>query len=137
MILPLKGEELVDGGDGRGIGGLQAQLPTAGQGVGNVPDPGPAGGHHSRAGDITVVHESRESKVPPRERCRNPAHMRSDLGHSGGVGGVALKADTAPVGERLESMGGGVLIHPHGGMAAVLDQCKGTVGGIGSGRPCR
>ena len=132
MILPLKGQELVNGGDRRGIRGLEAHLPATWQRVGSVSDPGPAGSHHGRSGHVTVVDEAGQSKVATCERHGDPAHVRSDFCHAGGVARVALKTDAAPVGQRLESMRGGVLIYTHGGVTPSLDQRKGAVGGITS-----
>jgi hypothetical protein len=137
MILPLKGEELVNGGNRRGVRGLEAQLAAARERVGSVSDPGPARSHHSRSWHLTVVYQAGQSEVAPLERHADPAHVRSDSCHAGRVAGVALKADATPVGQRFESMRGGVLIHAHGGVTPGLDQRKGTIGGIAGERPRR
>ena len=64
VVLALKGEELVDGGDGRGVRGLEPELSAPRYALGEVSDMGTAGRHHRRSWDTPVMHEPGEGEIP-------------------------------------------------------------------------
>jgi hypothetical protein len=130
MILPLKGEELMDGLDGRAVGGLNPQLRALGKRAGGVGDPGSPLAHDRGARHLAIVYEAGHSEVSPLKGKSYRPHVATNLGGSGRVEAVTLEGDPATIRKRLEPMRGSVLIHAHGLMASVLDQTEGAVGGI-------
>jgi hypothetical protein len=85
MIPALKGEELVNGVDGRGVGGMNPEPTAMGKSIGGVGDQGSSLRHDSGTGHLAVVYEARQGEVSPLKGKSNRPHMAADLGGSGGV----------------------------------------------------
>jgi hypothetical protein len=133
VVLPLEGEELVDGGDSDGVIGAEAKLASARERIDRVCDVGSALRHDSSAGDLTIMHKAGKREFSSREGPGDGLHVAANLGSAGGIVGVPLQADAAPVGQGLETMLRRVLIHTHGGVTAGLDQSERAVSGLTRG----
>lgn len=132
VILPLKGQELVDRRDGGRIGCGEAHQPATCKRVSVIADLGAPGRHHAGSRDLPGMDLPGKRKVALPERGSDPLHVGSDLGHPCAVAGIALKTDAAAVGQRLELVEGGVLIDAHGHLASGLDLREGAIAGIAS-----
>ena len=128
MILGLECQELVDSGERGGIVGANPDFPSPGKGIGPIPDERAPGGHHHGAGDLLGMHEPWETEIPPGEPVRNVRHVGADGGGPGGIDAVALQHDPPPIGQGLEHMRGGVLIHAHGDRTPFLHRGECAVG---------
>ena len=129
MVLSLKREELMNRGDGYGVGGVNSKRAAVRQGVRNVADPGSAHRHGRRSGNIAIMHEARDGKVPPPEGRGDLRHVSPDLCHPGWIISLTRQGDAAAISQRLEAVSRGVLVHSHGHVTPGLHQAEGAVVG--------
>ena len=120
MLPPLEGKKLVHGAERRGVRGDDPDLSATRKRMEPIADVAAPIAHDAGTGDLTRVHEAGNVEVPAGERLRDRLQVGPDLGHARRVGGVALELDPAAVGESLELVGRGVLVHAHGGLAPRL-----------------
>jgi hypothetical protein len=104
MVLSLKGEELVNGVDGRGVSGMNSELSPLRKSLRGIRDLGSPLRHDHGAGHFAIVDEAWQGEVSPLEGKSDHLHVASNLGASSGIASVALQPDPATIGERLETM---------------------------------
>lgn len=127
MLGTLKGKKLMNRLHRGRIGSRNPDLASTGKGIDDVADISRVGRHDVRAGDGLRMDEAGDGEVPVLEPGRDVLEMGPDDRGACRVDGVTLKDDTAAIGERLEDVRGGVLIHSHPHCTAPLQL---GIGGI-------
>ena len=102
MVVPLKGEELMDGGDGGGVRAPEPYSRTSRNGVGRVPDGRSERPHLTSSRNLPSVHKTGQSEVAASEGAGDPPHVSSNPRHSSSVARVSLEGDAAAIRQRLE-----------------------------------
>ncbi len=128
MIMPLKGEELVNGGDRGRVCALQPDDRAPKNRVSRVSNDGAARSHLTSSRNLTSMHEAGQREVASSEGAGDPPHVSSNLRHAGSIARVSLKRDPATIRQRLEPVKRSVLIDAHRNMPARLYFGEGAVG---------
>lgn len=129
MVLTLEGEKGVDRGDGDGIRGPDADFRTRGPIGDDIADGRPALGHHAGARNGLRVHGERLAEIAAAEVVGHLAHVPANRRDARAVRCIrAIEYDATAVRQRLEDVGGRVLIDPHHGAAAGLHAREGAIG---------
>jgi hypothetical protein len=102
MVVPLKGEELVNGGNGGRVGAPQPDECATGDRVGRVSNGGPPRPHLAGPGDLTSVHKAGQGEIASPECARDLPHVRPDLRHTSRIGGISPETYAAAVRKRFE-----------------------------------
>jgi hypothetical protein len=128
MVVPLKGEELVNGGDRSRVGAQQPYSSTSRNCVRRVLNGRPAGPHFASPRNLTSMHETGKREVAARESAGDLPHVSSNPGHASSIARVAPEYYAATIRERLELVKRGVLIDSHRDMPAGLYPGEPAVG---------
>jgi hypothetical protein len=70
------------------------------------------------------MHEAGDAEVSGLEGSRDLLQVLADRRHAGRVLHVPLQLDAAAVGQYIKAVRRGVLVHPHGYPATLLDRRK-------------
>ena len=128
----LEVQKRVDGRDSARVPSPNANLGAPRTVHGLVGDRRAARRHHGGTGHPSGVHLEWLGKVPGAKRRRDVSHVSADRRDSHGVGGVvAIEHDATTIRQILKHVRGGVLVHPHDGLAAYLQRRERTVGARG------
>lgn len=120
VTVALEGEKSMDRLERRRVGGDDAQLASARQGLEPEANQRVAGGHVLRSGDVAQVDECRCGEVAAREGALNGPEMIANRPHTGCVVPAALELDPPAVGEIVESVNRGILVDAHRSLATPL-----------------
>jgi hypothetical protein len=120
MVVPLKGEELVNGGDRSRVGAQQPYSSTSWNCVRGVLNGRPAGPHLASSRNLTSMHETGKREVPTGESAGDLPHVSSNPGHASSIARVAPEYYPAAIRQRLELVKRGVLIDSHRDVPAGL-----------------
>ena len=120
MVVPLKGEKLVNGPDRDGVCTPQPHNAATRNGVSHISNGRSASSHLTGSRDLASMHEAGQREVAATECAGNLPHVSSNLSHTGNIGSISLEGDAATIRQRLEPVPGGVLIDAHGPMPARL-----------------
>ena len=102
MVVPLKGEKLVNGPDRYGVCTPQPYNPATRSRVSRVSNGRPASSHLTGSRDLASMHEAGQREVAATESTGNLPHVSSDLSHTGSVDSILLEGDAATIRQRLE-----------------------------------
>ena len=128
MIMPLKGEELVDGRDRGRVYARQSNDRTSRNRISRVSDDGPPRSHLTSSRNLTSMHETGQREVASSEGAGDQPHVSSNLRHAGSIVRVSLESDPATIRQWLELVKRRVLIDAHRNMPTCLYLGEGAVG---------
>jgi hypothetical protein len=125
MVHSLKPEKVVNGADSFRISGGDPYLSTALHVSGLIRYLTPQPPHHSGTGHLGhCMNAPRNAKISSTERHDNSPHVITDDGFALPIRLLHLENDAAPIRQRLENVGGCILIHAHCLLAAGLKRGK-------------
>jgi hypothetical protein len=121
MVLPLEGEELVDGLQRFPIRRGDLHLPPARQLLVRVADVLLLLRHHRSAWHLLRMYKAGDAEVSGVESGGYLLQVLADGRHAGRVLHSALQLDAPTVGQCIETVCRRVLVYPHGDPATLLD----------------
>src|SRR5690606_37775060 len=124
MILPLELHEFVNRPDCFLILGRYAILSASGEVRVRIGDKALLFGHDLRAGYLMIMNEARKPEIPRLELDSDLPQMLPDGLHCLRVARLLLQLDSPAVGQGVEEVSGGVLIHSHCYLATRLQLGK-------------
>jgi hypothetical protein len=102
MVVPLKGEKLVNGPDRDGVCTPQPHNAATRNGVSHISNGRSASSHLTGSRDLASMHEAGQREIAATERAGNLPHVRSNLSHTGSIGRISLEGDAATIRQRLK-----------------------------------
>ncbi len=128
MIHSLKRQKFADARDSLGVSARDDHFPASRQISRRVSNVGSQPFHNCGAGNLAgCMDETRQGEISTTESHRDCAHVRPNGRFSLWIAFLSLKHYPSALRQRLEDMLGGVLIHSHRGLAAMLERSKGRV----------
>jgi hypothetical protein len=127
VLAPLVGEEAMHRLERGRIARTDPQRCPAWQVDRFVAERRSASAHDGRAGHGLEVHGGGRREIAGSERARDRPQVRPDRRHARRVVAIALKLDPAAIGEGVEAMDGGVLIHAHDALPSRLHGTEGRI----------